>query len=70
MKRKENKSSPLSSILTVLFISKYILFDISKHIRLLVAPYNKFVSFGVLWITCQLIIIIVSDYLFSKGSRI
>lgn len=35
----------------VLFTSKYIL-SISEHIELPAVPYNKFIGFGIVWVTC------------------
>ena len=53
-----------------LFISKYILFDISKYTELPVVSCDKFMSLSILWTTCKLMIMMVLDYLFSKGIRI
>ena len=54
----------------MLFISKYILLDISKYIKLPVVSCDKLMSLGIPWITCKLMIMMVLNYLFSKGTRI
>ena len=53
-----------------LFISKYILFDVIEHIGLPVAPCDKFMGLDISWMTCQLMIMMVLDYLLLKSSRI
>ena len=62
-------SLPVCFVSLALFASEYVL-DLREYIRPLVIPCNEFMSLTIVQVSCQFVIIVVLNYLFSESSYI